>query len=345
VKCTPSGRVTIRLIGVGRERLRFEVEDTGIGVPERMRERLFQVFSQADASVARKYGGAGLGLAISKRIIEAMGGEIDFETREGRGSTFWFEAPIERAGAADAAVDWTSRRRAAIICGSERGRDAAFGVLVYCGFELVEPEEADLIFVEAANGKALPEGLRTETHPILVFGADRNEAPSTGVVAIGGVLTPARIRRVLEELEQGSPASAASCAEATQVQPTLDVLVVEDTVTNQEVLGGLLRRLGHKVEIASDGLQAVRKVEENDYDLIFMDVRMSGMDGLEATRRIRAMASDKASVRIVAMTAAAMTSDENACRDAGMDDFLSKPVNRKKLQAALDKVHRLATAS
>jgi len=344
VKFTPSGRVTIRLIGVSRERLRFEVEDTGIGVPERMRDRLFQVFSQADASVARKYGGAGLGLAISKRLIEALGGEIDFESREGRGSAFWFETPVGRAEELEAPTDET--RRAALICSPGRGRKAALDVLAYCGFQIVEPADADLIFMEAAEASSAGETLTGTAKPILVFGGHRNGLHPAEAFAIGGALTPARIRRALEGLEQESPAPVRLSGELGTAAAALSILVVEDTVTNQEVLGGLLRRLGHRVEIASDGFEALRRIEENDYDLVFMDIRMSGMDGLEATRRIRAMAPDKASVRIVAMTAAAMTSDEKACRDAGMDDFVSKPVNRKKLQAALENcVPRLRKAS
>jgi PAS domain S-box-containing protein len=334
VKFTPGGRVTIRLIGVSLERLRFEVEDTGIGVPEHMCDRLFQVFSQADASVARKYGGAGLGLAISKRLIEAMGGKIDFESLEGRGSTFWFETPVGRAEEVEAPADKT--RRAALICSPARGRKAALDVLAYCGFQIVESADADLIFVEAAEESFAGETLTGTAKPILVFGADRNGLHPVEAFAIGGALTPARIRRAVEGLEQEPPVPLRSSGERRPASAALSILVVEDTVTNQEVLGGLLRRLGHTVEIASDGFEAVRRIEKNDYDLVFMDIRMSGMDGLEATRRIRAMSPDRASVRIIAMTAAAMTSDEQACRDAGMDDFVSKPVNRKKLQAALE---------
>ena len=338
VKFTSSGRVTIRVIGLSRERIRFEVEDTGIGVSELKRDRLFQAFSQGDPSVTRKFGGAGLGLAISRRIIEAMGGVIDFQSREGVGSTFWFETPVGRVDAADMPPETTERRHVALLCSPERGRKSALNVLAFCGFEIVEPEAADLIVAHATEGEASLAQTRTGAAKIIVaFGANRSEANPAGAVIIDGALTPSRIRRVLAERERETSARLELSAEPGPRQPVLHVLVVEDMATNQEVLGGLLRRLGHTAEIASDGRQALQKVEENDYDLVFMDVRMAGMDGLEATRRIRAMPGRKALVRIVAITAGALTTDEKACRDAGMDDFVSKPINRKKLMAALER--------
>ena len=346
VKFTSRGSVTVRMIGLSRHRIRFEVEDTGIGVPESKRARLFQVFSQVDASISRKYGGAGLGLAISWRLVKAMGGAIDFESREGVGSTFWFETPVGPVDVADAKSEPAARRRAALLCRAARGRKSALDVLAYCGFDAVEPAAAELVFVDFAEaGSASVAPPIGASKPVIVFGVEQNEAGPAGTIVIGGALTPARIRRALEESDPSAPAAVEPSASQGPAQPALNILVVDDTVTNQEVLGGLLGRLGHRVEIASDGLEAVKKVEDNDYDIVFMDVRMSGMDGLEATRRIRAMGAAKSGVRIVAMTAGAMTSDEQACRDAGMDDFVSKPVNRKKLLSALETVAARSAAT
>jgi len=335
VKFTANGRVTIRLIGMSRERLRFEVEDTGIGVPAERRERLFKEFSQGDPSITRKYGGAGLGLAISKRLVAAMGGEIGFDSREALGSTFWFETPVGRCDDGDPRPDPSPWLRAALACRLERGRDAALGVLAYCGFEIADPETADVVFIDAADVSTAAG--RGATKMKLLFGAGRREADPPGTVALGGVLTPTRIRRALEDCGRDRASPVQTSADRAAAHPTLRILVVEDTLTNQEVLAGLLQRLGHAVDIAGNGFEAVEKVESDDFDLVFMDVRMPGMDGLEATRRIRAMPAAKAQVRIVAMTAGAMTFEEQACRDAGMDDFVSKPFNRKKLLDALAK--------
>jgi CheY-like chemotaxis protein len=154
-----------------------------------------------------------------------------------------------------------------------------------------------------------------------------------------GLLTPGRLARTLVSLEQ----AGSSCEDSAESPPKsprrLKILIADDTETNREMLLGLLRRLGHEAETAVNGLAVLTMMQSNDYDLIFMDVQMPEMDGLETTRRIRGLSGEKASVRIVAMTASAFASDIEACRMAGMDDFVSKPVDRRKLAAALDKTN------
>ena len=147
----------------------------------------------------------------------------------------------------------------------------------------------------------------------------------------------------LDDFEANAAPSAPAPVDQL-AQSGLKILIAEDTATNLEVLTALLHRLGHKVEIAENGLQAVQKIENEDFDLVFMDVRMPEMDVLEATRRIRALPPNKASIRIVAMTASVLATDQQACRDAGMDDYLAKPVDRKKLAATLrESVSRAAS--
>ena len=335
VKFTEKGRVLIRLIVLAPDLLRFEVQDTGIGVEEKNRDRLFQVFGQVDASITRKYGGTGLGLAICKRMVEAMGGKIDFESQQGCGSLFWFETPVGPAASEPPA---TERRKGALLCSAERGRDSAEHILAGAGFDPVDLSEAEIVFVDAeqAGGNSV-RALAESGKRVVVFGSDglADEAPVAR--AIAGALTPARIERALAADDPASrPPQAGSSASDTGL-PQRVILIVEDTPTNQAVLGGLLRRLGHRVEIAENGLQALQMVEARDYSLVFMDVQMPVMDGLEATRRIRALPSPRASLPIVAMTASAFPSDIEACREAGMDDYLSKPVDRKKLAEVLSK--------
>jgi CheY-like chemotaxis protein len=334
IKFTQKGRILLRLVAVAPDRLRFEAHDTGIGVAEEKHDRLFQRFSQVDPSITRKFGGAGLGLAISKRLIEAMGGTIDFTSEAGEGSLFWFEAPVEPAPAPAPAPP---SRKAALICAEERGRASALHVLGWCGFVAADPAEADFIFVDAEQVKSFEAAERTGK--IIVFGKGAAAAAPSAAL-IDGALAPARIRRLLDSLDHAGNASRSPQKPPLDPAEALDILVVEDTLTNQEVMCGLLRRLGHRVEVADNGLLALGLVEKHGYDLIFMDVRMPEMDGLEATRRIRALAPEKASVRIVAMTASAQSSDVEACRAAGMDEYVSKPVDRRKLMAVLEKFGR-----
>jgi CheY-like chemotaxis protein len=335
VKFTEKGRVLIRLIVLAPDLLRFEVQDTGIGVEEKNRDRLFQVFGQVDASITRKYGGTGLGLAICKRMVEAMGGRIDFESRKGCGSLFWFETPV---GAAESAPPAMERRKGALLCSAERGRDSAEHVLAQAGFDPVDPAEAEIVFVDAeqAGGIAVL-ALAESGKKVVVFAGDGPADEATFACAVPGALTPARIARSLVADDAATRPPPAGSSASDPGLPQGVILIVEDTPTNQAVLGGLLRRLGHRAEIAENGLLALQMVEARDYSLVFMDVQMPVMDGLEATRRIRALPSPRASLPIVAMTASAFPSDIEACREAGMDDYLSKPVDRKKLAEVLSK--------
>jgi len=339
VKFTAQGRILIRLIGLADDRLRFEVHDTGIGIAATKHDRLFQVFSQVDPSITRKYGGSGLGLAISKRMVEAMGGKIDFDSQEGQGSVFWFETPI---GPLTAAPRPKQQRSIALFCSAERDREAAEHILTQCGFELVDPQAAALAVADAEQAEtAAVRSLVASGKTLIVFGVDGPFAGAPSGLVIRGALTPARIARTLVVEAQSSKTSPMGASAAALDSPQLDILIVEDTLTNREVLGGLLRRMGHRVEMAENGLQGLQMVETRDYSLVFMDIQMPEMDGFEATRRIRALSPSRASLPIVAMTANAFPSDIEACFNAGMDEYLSKPVDRKKLAEILDKAVRL----
>ncbi|MBN9525699.1 MAG: PAS domain S-box protein [Alphaproteobacteria bacterium] len=233
LKFTAAGGVTVSVYGApirdGQTLVRFSVRDTGIGIADEAKTRLFSEFAQADSSIARRYGGTGLGLAISRRIAELLGGTIGVESREGAGSTFWFDVP----------------------------------------------------------------------------------------------LTP------LAEL---SPAKQASGGTAL---PPLRLLLVEDNPTNQKVAAMLLRQDGHAVDVASDGAAALELVDAGDYDVVLMDVQMPGMDGLEATRRIRARTDGRAAVPVIAMTANTFPEDIEQCREAGMDAHVGKPFDPDQLSGII----------
>jgi two-component system sensor histidine kinase/response regulator len=242
VKFTSRGFVRIRMLAQGEGEalgLRVEVQDSGSGISESAKPRIFGVFNQADASTARRYGGSGLGLAICKRIVELLHGSIGFDSVEGQGTTFWFEVPL-----------------------------------------------APVVAV---------------TEPASVFGPESNHSLP------------------------GSP---------------LHILVAEDNPVNQKVAMGILARIGHTAELARNGAEAVAKVLSGRFDLVLMDMQMPEVDGLEGTRRIRALEGDLARIPIVAMTANAMKGDRKICLDAGMDDYLTKPITRSELVAVLDRWSR-----
>jgi signal transduction histidine kinase/CheY-like chemotaxis protein/HPt (histidine-containing phosphotransfer) domain-containing protein len=258
VKFTEAGQVVLRAARADPQgQLRIEVSDTGIGIPDEARDRLFREFSQVDASISRRFGGTGLGLAITQRIIRAMNGRIGVDSEPGKGSCFWFEIPVVAAP------------------------------------ETALPE----------HRKPMRVGARKASRTLLA-------PPQSSAAGAGEGISRARWR----------------------------VLVAEDMVVNQMVARGLLEARGHHVDVAADGAEAIAKAEAASYDLILMDMQMPRMDGLEATRLIRAAGGQLADIPIIAMTANAFGSDQNACLAAGMNDFVAKPVDAESLYEVLDRV-------
>ena len=239
VKFTRHGSVSVHVSVVGgspvRPELLVSIRDTGVGIPAERIENLFKEFSMVDASFSRKEGGTGLGLAICKRLVEAMGGEIGVESRQGHGSTFWFRVALDRA--AEMPVD---------------------------------------------------------------------EKPAM-------------------DLDAGSV-------------PPLNILLVDDNLTNQMVASRMLAAAGHIVTTASDGLEALQRATKTRYDLILMDVSMPEMDGIEATKRIRLLPEPGRSVPIIALTANAIAGDRERFLAAGMDDYLTKPIRRAAIEARIAKL-------
>jgi signal transduction histidine kinase/CheY-like chemotaxis protein len=379
VKFTTQGRVLVLVKRASTTpegiTLRFEVHDTGIGISDAARARLFQPFSQADGSTSRRFGGTGLGLAISKQLAELMGGEIGVASNEGAGSTFWFTARFAAIPAAPPlppaptvrvlVVDDDLLRRETLLAQMEAWRLCATGVAaaeVGSRIGRNDPERPDLLFVDSEAAAALPERLPRGAPPlVLISPLGQSPSPSDGEHA-AFVTRPLRQSQVVECIasllrpdrraadRDGPPTIAAAQvrdAEPAAVPdassnrcPRGHILLAEDNPINQRVAIRLLERGGWRVDVAANGREALESVHRTRYDLVLMDCQMPEMDGYEATREIRIAESrsgDDRRVPIVAMTANAMDGDRQQCLDAGMDDYLTKPVRPDELYALVDR--------
>ena len=351
IKFTEKGgvRIDVQMIE-GRERhyLRFEVRDTGVGVPAEKRKEIFQEFVQADSSHARKFGGTGLGLAICKRLIEGMGGEIGVEPAFGSGSIFWFTLPaIVVAGAPPLPQTRPlAGLRFAIVTRNVLLREGLTAQLRASGGEVSafsedgdDEEKLNYVLVDAGTG-AMPDG-RAAPDPdipsfVLLAPAARGKLDDMLAKGFAGFLVKPvrqtafveRFRAQLEMAPEPQPVAAAK-PQAAQIVRGFKVLLAEDNPVNALLTRELLRRRGHKVREVTTGDAAVAAMNEERFDLVLTDIHMPGMDGIEATRAIRAdeLAQGRARTPIVALTADAMETGKWACKDAGMDGFLTKPVD------------------
>ncbi|MGH7958419.1 MAG: response regulator, partial [Opitutaceae bacterium] len=345
-------------------RLRFAVRDSGMGIPPDRMDRLFKSFSQVDASTTRQYGGSGLGLAICKRIVELMGGRIWVESTGPAGSVFCFEVTVARAPEAKGTrpTSALAGRRILIVDDSATScrvlceRFSGWGMTpraVSSGDEalalIAQGNVFDLALVDlempGMSGAGVVAAIRRTCSafqlPIAMLtrrGRPR-VADELGVAAFVSkpIKTAALYESLLEILQGGRVARPAAVTEgmALGVDHPLAILLAEDNPVNQRVAILMLQRLGYRVDLAANGREALEAVQRQRYDLVLMDVQMPEMDGLQATREIRACFKDGARPRIVAMTANASTSDRDECFAAGMDDFLTKPVRGADLRTAI----------
>jgi len=363
-KFTTEGEVLVQVAITGATEthvgVRVEVWDTGPGIPDERQAAIFESFTQADGSTTRRFGGTGLGLTISKRLVELMGGQIGVTSRVGEGSTFWFEVELERGRravetpplAASVVVVGTNARLRAVLDQSVR---ACGGTLSHVANLAALERVPDLCLIDtggestdlAATIQATRNRLGAADLPFVLLGqvggADL-ERMAAGIPHVDVLLKPIRRRELRGTLADalGQRTRRPSDESVAQVEfGPLKILVAEDNEVNQIVAHHLLSNLGATVKLAANGEEAVSLCASETFDLVFMDCQMPRMDGYEATRQIRrAEAGSETRLPIVAMTANAADTDREACLAAGMDDFLSKPITEAAVAAAILRMTR-----
>lgn len=346
VKFTEAGGVTIELAQRPNDRLRFSVRDTGPGVPTDKQAVIFEEFTQADAGVARRHGGTGLGLAIVRRLARAMGGEVGLSSRPGFGSNFWVELPFESlafapspnlAGARVATVT-----QSATLLHALRAAVASLG-----GVPVAHDEQPDVILFDwsdAIDAEQIDAFKRSASAVIAVCAQEKRDeikqARAAGVEHY--VLKPVRRRSLAERIELvlgGDSFGADEPEEREQSRPLagLRILLAEDNPINALLARTLLTREGCMVSAVQDGQEAVDAAATGAYDLILLDIRMPRLDGLQAAQRIRAGQGPSAKAPIVALTADAGEAERVQALQAGMDDFITKPIDANRLLAVAER--------
>ncbi|MFZ5450836.1 MAG: response regulator [Thermodesulfobacteriota bacterium] len=358
--------------------LQFSVADTGIGIPPERLDRMFRSFSQVDASTTRKYGGTGLGLAICKRLTEMMGGRIWVESEgvPGKGATFQVQIETEPvtmpvvsrqelrrqqpqlAGRRLLAVDDNHTNRRILVLQAQ-----SWGMLVR---DSLRPQEAlewikrgdpfDVAILDMQmpemDGVMLAREIRAHRPhlPLVLFSSQgrREAGADAGLFAaqVAKPLKPSQLYDVLMNIFATQPQTVRrdDLEGKSQIDPgmaarlPLRILLAEDNAVNQKVALRLLARLGYRADLAANGLEALAAVQRQPYDVVLMDLQMPEMDGLEASRRIKGGEAGSAIPRIIALTADAMQGDREKCLAAGMDDYLTKPIQVEALVTALSQI-------
>ena len=364
VKFTEKGGVRVD-VGVtearGRRFLRFEVRDTGVGVPIEKRKDIFNEFVQADSTHARKFGGTGLGLAISQRLVQAMGGEIGIDAAPGGGSLFWFTMPAFVAREALYEPERLAGQKIAIVTRNGVLREGLTAQIRAAGGEVVSLSDAsavDVVLVDAGTEAAsdlpaVPAQARRAV--VLVVPEARGRLPELKAVGFTAYLVkPVRqvsmvervrtrgdgMTNVSDEVLPSEELQRAAEARTTGRIQGLKILLVEDNPINALLTRELLRRRGHQITEVTSGEAAIQTMADERFDLMLTDIHMPGLDGVEATKRIRLaeLRAGKKRTPIVALTADVLETGKRACQDAGMDGFLAKPMDPAELDSMIAKL-------
>ena len=379
IKFTETGDITLEVtVDLGRAdkgRLCFTVQDTGIGISPEQQDRLFQPFIQADSSSSRRFGGTGLGLVISKRLVEMMGGEIGLESKPGEGSRFWFTLPMPET---KSLPNPPAKNRTRVLIAEPNANNrraavahfAALGARVEAVANVAELQLRlrtarpvfDLLLADRnlLNARVLDEIRQTIRRlPRVFLTCLLNESISDRVDRAGVDAFLARplkrsqvqtllANQFVANISAGSADSSKCHDETIHRAQSLQVLVVEDNEINRRLAVLILEKLGHRTALAENGQLAFDAVQKVDFDVILMDCHMPVVDGYLATRMIREFYSLNSTRRcpiIIAMTANAMAGERERCLSVGMDEYLVKPVNVDHLREALDQARMANPAS
>ena len=376
LKFTETGEVSIRVRRLSgdsqHDLLRFEVNDTGIGVTKEQQQRIFAAFAQADMSTTRRFGGTGLGLSISERLVRLMGGSIQVESTPNQGSSFSFSVPLQLATAdelcgSEIALEekqFLTGVRALMVTHKDIDANELGTLLQRWGAEVIStrgcqeathwvhshpqlPLHIALCAPLIHCAHSLPTcmaNLQPGVPTVVLqppFALQRSASRRNAITYLGKPVRRKALRAALQELLPKIQVQAAVPAHVespvTTQMPVLRILVAEDNAVNQRVIRRMLEKLGHNVTVAAHGQQALAALEAASFDIVFMDVQMPLLDGLEATRKIRQdeRGTDR-HLRIVALTANAFDEDRQLCLAAGMDSFLAKPVTFASLRNEIE---------
>ena len=385
IKFTSSGEVSLR-VSLDEEdaagaRIRFEVKDTGIGIPKDKIVTLFQPFTQVDASITRRYGGTGLGLSISRQLTERMGGDIGVESEEGKGSTFWVSLPlVKQTGLRKSLEDVDiniAENRILVVDDNETNHRILTGMLdswncrhdnAFDAVSAMEklrsaasqktPFRVALLdmFMPGMDGEALGRKIKEDpvlrdTHLVMMTSVGkRGDATRLERTGFAAYLTKPIKQSLLHDClatvmtqKPGEPSLRDRIVTRHTVaedrKRRVRILLVEDNPVNQKVTLKLLEKMGYHVDAVDNGKEALTALETLPYTLVLMDVQMPEMDGIEATRQIRlaARAVQNPNVPIIALTAHATKEHRKQCLDAGMNDYLAKPVQPDELAKAISR--------
>lgn len=378
VKFTKSGEIAIDVSVKESEQdrvfLRFTVKDSGIGISEDAQKRIFEAFSQADASTTRRYGGTGLGLSISRQLILLMGGDIGVNSETGMGSEFWFELPLLQASQPSQHKTETIglNRRVLVVDDSPLNLRLIDNLLSRepCTFELCQSSQQgiDLFQQASAAGQGfdivlvdeqLKDSKGIEVIRKMVLADKPQQAQfilmthriNSSPTQQSGLVVSYYLRKPLQRSEfysclsrlvrSNTNISEQASAQQAHKQNGIDfephILVTEDNRANQKVAVGMLERMGFLVDLAHNGKECLDAVMKNHYDLILMDCHMPEMDGYEASAKIRALKTGSNHLPIIAMTANIQQGEAEKCISAGMDDYLPKPLKMNVLRETLEK--------